>query len=374
MITHSTCVDVDALSASELYELMTNPTDSRYQRWWPGVHRQFHVVRRHPATSPVGDVVLMDELVGRRRLRFRGVVRVAEPDRRIVWQLGTGVPGPAWLELTLTGTEHGVRIDHVVRIGFPGVLGRLTDPLVRLYVTDGFADALTQHALTEFPLLAAGAPVPPASQAVPMRRLWERAASSTLQGLAAAELLALMEVEYAAVLRDRPDFVDDSPVLAGHFERVIGPLIAAYKALLVMGVPDPEEYLRRLNDARWSPMAGAVGLVSRLPVPWPVLSRLIRNVMATGFPPVGWEISWVEVSDARVAFDIHGCFYHRVFLHYGLPQLTAQACRGDDVLYARLPGARFVRHGTIGRGDPVCDFRFERGRALRPSVREPRAV
>jgi uncharacterized protein YndB with AHSA1/START domain len=140
MITHSTCVDVNALSASELYEFMLNPTDSRYQRWWPGVHRRFHVIRRHPITSPVGDVVVMDELIGRRRLRFRGVVRVAEPDRRIVWQLGMGVSGPAWLEMTLTRIAGGVRIDHVVRIGFPGLRGRLTDPVIRLYFTDGFAD------------------------------------------------------------------------------------------------------------------------------------------------------------------------------------------------------------------------------------------
>jgi hypothetical protein len=154
VITHRTCVDVDAVTPGRIYDLMVNPTDAAYRQWWPGTHTRFHVVRRDSSTSPTGDVVVMDERVGRRRLRFHGVVRVAEPGRRIVWQLRKVVTAPAWLDVTLCDIPSGTRVEHTLRLGFSGLLGTLTDPLIRLYFTDEFANALTAHAKTEFLLLS----------------------------------------------------------------------------------------------------------------------------------------------------------------------------------------------------------------------------
>jgi hypothetical protein len=186
----------------------------------------------------------------------------------------------------------------------------------------------------------------------------------SIQGPVRAErLLALVEIEYATVMADRPVFVDGTPVLAGHFQRSIAPLIAAYRVLKLLGDPDPLGEVTRISDARLGILARVVGVFARLPLPWSVFSRLVEKVMASGFPPAGWDLSWVEKSDDRMGFDVHGCFYLRAFEHYGVPELTALACHGDDILYERLPGARFVRTGTLGRGNAACDFRFERLRS-----------
>lgn len=93
------------------------------------------------------------------------------------------------------------------------------------------------------------------------------------------------------------------------------------------------------------------------------VSRLITRVTTAGVPEPGWRTTWLERSDERVAFEITECLYLRTFRHFGAPELAPLACRGDDILYARLPGARFVRHGTLARGDAVCDFAFERVRS-----------
>lgn len=254
----------------------------------------------------------------------------------------------------------GVRVEHVLTVGLGGRLGQFSDPLIRMYFTQAFADTLTEHARTEFPLLAAGAGAPPQARRLPMRWLWRCTCESTQGQVQAARFLALTEIEYATVVADRPDFVDDNPVLAGHFARSIAPLIAAYRVLERTGDPDPLGALRMMSDARLGILARVAGVFARLPVPWSVFTRLVDKVMASGFPSAGWDISWVEKSDDRLVFDIHGCFYLRAFEHYGVPELTALACHGDDILYQRLPGARFVRTGTLGRGDPACDFRFER--------------
>ncbi len=152
MIVHRTLVTVPGGSAESVYRLLAEPTDQAYRRSWPGTHLAFHVVRRDPHTSPVGDRVLMDERVGRRRLRLSAVVHEAVPGRHLRWRLC--VPLPASLEIRLDEDATGVQVEHVLRLGWPGAVGHLTDPLLRLWFTAAFADALTAHATTEFPLLA----------------------------------------------------------------------------------------------------------------------------------------------------------------------------------------------------------------------------
>lgn len=361
MITHATTVDVAGATPGEIYDAMVTPTDAAYRRWWPGTHLRFHVRRTHPRTSPIGDRIVMEEYVGDRRLRFRGVVRAAEPSRRILWQFGAGGLAPAWLDIRLHETAGGTRVDHILRLGWEGRAGRAADALLRRWFTPAFADALTVHATTEFPLLAPGASKPGARRPLPFRRSWERAAVSRLGPARAADLLTRMELTYARLLDDRPPFVPATGNAAAfRFERSIAPMAALYRTLRETGDPDPLETTMRVTEARWTRMARPLWALGRLPVPWPVLARLIRTVEQAGFSEPGWRTRWVEHSNRRLAFEISECLYLRVFRLFGIPELAPLACHGDDILNAHLPGVRFVRHGTLARGDAVCDFAFER--------------
>ncbi len=55
-------------------------------------------------------------------------------------------------------------------------------------------------------------------------------------------------------------------------------------------------------------------------------------------------------------FDIVGCPYQRVTAELGVPEICNLFCTNDDIIYGDLPGIRFSRSGTLGRGDAVCDF------------------
>jgi hypothetical protein len=69
----------------------------------------------------------------------------------------------------------------------------------------------------------------------------------------------------------------------------------------------------------------------------------------------------VENSDRCWAFNIYDCFYQKLFSAYGAPELTAYFCKGDDLLFTALPPQiRWARTRTLGRGDALCDFRWER--------------
>ena len=150
MLTFQTSIRVDGTSGPEIFQYLANPTDEAYQEWWPHIHLQLHRLEHH--ADHVGDVIYMDEYVGTRRLRMKGIVVEALPGKRLVWQLKRVIRLPARLELQLTDYDGGVAITHTTRAGFSGA-GRMLDPLVRLYFSEQFARALDEHVKTEFPLL-----------------------------------------------------------------------------------------------------------------------------------------------------------------------------------------------------------------------------
>jgi hypothetical protein len=150
MIRLYTHVRVPGLNGREVTDFMLNCDDASYQAWWPGVHVQFHTVRRFP--GDVGNVVYMDEYVGSFRLKFHAVVVAAVPGSEIAWQFLRGVRLPARLVLRLEDEADGVGISHVVEAGFHGP-ARVFDVILRLWFTRDFADALDEHVRAEFPKL-----------------------------------------------------------------------------------------------------------------------------------------------------------------------------------------------------------------------------
>lgn len=64
-----------------------------------------------------------------------------------------GLRLPAFLSLEFTDSAKGLQINHELRIGFDGI-GKILDPLIRVYFTKSFADALEKHCLEEWPRLA----------------------------------------------------------------------------------------------------------------------------------------------------------------------------------------------------------------------------
>ena len=59
---------------------------------------------------------------------------------------------PAWLTIEVVDSADGVVITHTITAGWGGV-GRLLDPLLRLYLSPDFAVAMDRHVHTEFPLI-----------------------------------------------------------------------------------------------------------------------------------------------------------------------------------------------------------------------------
>ncbi len=151
MISIQSRVEVSGAAGAELIDFMLTCSDETYQAWWPGTHLAFHTTQRFP--HDLGNRVYFDEYVGKRRLRFKAVISAITPGRKIVWQMVKGFKLPVWLTLQATDKRDGVLVTHTVSAGFSGI-GRLLDPLVRLYFSEEFVAELHRHANTEFHKLA----------------------------------------------------------------------------------------------------------------------------------------------------------------------------------------------------------------------------
>jgi hypothetical protein len=153
VITLQSRIDLDDVTAREVTDFLLNPRDDAYRAWWPGTHREFHVVRAARGGDHVGDVVWMDEMVGPRRVAMTAEVEEALPGERVVWRLRKfGLRLPIRVMVTTRSDDAGVTVYHTITAGWRGP-GRLVDSLWRGYFSPSFARAMDEHARTEFPLL-----------------------------------------------------------------------------------------------------------------------------------------------------------------------------------------------------------------------------
>ena len=151
MITLRSEVSVRGISAHEFLVFMVNCTDADYQEWWPGTHLAFHTIQRYP--NEIGNIVYFDEYVGKTRLKFKGIITDYVPGQRVIWQMILGVKLPAWLEIECWEQSKRLHIIHTLTAGFSGI-GKILDPLLRIYLSEDFRVELDEHAHTEFPMLA----------------------------------------------------------------------------------------------------------------------------------------------------------------------------------------------------------------------------
>jgi len=147
MVVLQTRVTARGVTAKQVSDFFINCTDSDYQRWWEGTHLLFHTLER--TEDVIGSLVYFDEYVGRHRLKFKGRITDYVADTRIEYRLARVLTLPAWLVLEFEDRSDGVGIVHTIRAGYQGI-GRILDPLIRLYLSDAFEKALNEHADTEF--------------------------------------------------------------------------------------------------------------------------------------------------------------------------------------------------------------------------------
>ncbi len=73
-------------------------------------------------------------------------------------------------------------------------------------------------------------------------------------------------------------------------------------------------------------------------------------------PGNGFRNVFYPKEKGKYRMDIVACPYNQYFTELGCPELTKIFCENDDRTYGNLPGLKFERTGTLGKGAERCDF------------------
>lgn len=149
-------------------------------------------------------------------------------------------------------------------------------------------------------------------------------------------------------------------MIAYHLVKAILPAIAFHDVLTSHGADngDSKEQIREsvLNAAKSA--ASLFQVIGKIPFFFPLMRRMVKIGLRTKYGETGWDFVWTRDDPAALVWDCRRCLYADVFQKYGMPELTEIFCESDDVAYGNIPGVRWGRTQTIGRGDPICDFKL----------------
>ncbi len=143
-----------------------------------------------------------------------------------------------------------------------------------------------------------------------------------------------------------------------HTENKILPAGAIYLTLKEsIGQPESyrimEEATFKTADAAAKKLAALVqlpGMRSLFVKAWDPLTRKLFGENS------GFQNVFYPKQKGAYRMDVVSCPYNRYFTELGCPELTKISCGADDHVYGNLPGLRFERTTTIGRGGKRCDF------------------
>jgi len=139
--------------AEKFYDFMIEPTDEAYSNWLPE-HYQYHIVKRGKQT-PIGDLVYFDQNISpKHRLKSYAITKVANRPNQIIVQIRMfGINLPAYMELQFTDTANGILLKEELQVGYNGI-GKILDPIIRLFINKSFLGALDAHHKKEWARLA----------------------------------------------------------------------------------------------------------------------------------------------------------------------------------------------------------------------------
>lgn len=171
------------------------------------------------------------------------------------------------------------------------------------------------------------------------------------------QVVSCMEEEYRILCRND---LKKSPDLISHLHKNIYPVVAAFRALMEIGMPreDASElaqnaFLELMEDA-----AASIRKLCLIPgfyrmVPW-LFGKLMPKLFTK---EAGFAFTYHPVGSGHVRFDMEACPYFQVCQELDCPEIAPIFCATDDICYGNMhPNLSWNRTQTIARGGALCDF------------------
>jgi hypothetical protein len=194
----------------------------------------------------------------------------------------------------------------------------------------------------------------------PYLHAWQHLLAQERGAEQAAVIAADVRQRHAVLSTQRPPI--SLPAQTKRLRNLILPGLALYQALQVVNtcqescLAETERLFKAtlfVNERKFT------ALLNHLPDPFPIVRLMLRQVERASHVEAEQEI--IEDSPQCFAFNARRCFLLETLRFYQAPELTPLYCKTDDWVAEAMPKVRWLRTQTLGRGDAVCDFHWERG-------------
>ena len=172
-------------------------------------------------------------------------------------------------------------------------------------------------------------------------------------------------VDACARLDTARSLMDDrgGRAVKNHLSMGILPSSACFRSMVEAGIPreDAYDFVAQLIAENSDKTGRQLSKFCRH-LPFFMIRRILKWMLATGYPPAGWDIA-LEKDDAKeLSFRISACLYIDELKVLGCPELCMAYCNADHIMFAHLkPKVRFERNQTLATGCDHCDFTFVKG-------------
>ncbi len=89
-----------------------------------------------------------------------------------------------------------------------------------------------------------------------------------------------------------------------------------------------------------------------------VLRKVLPGFLSKTYDNRLWNFSWKQNDKDSVRVDAASCPYFETCVHYGVPELGAIFCEGDDKSFGNMKHVGWGRTKTLAKGGDLCDFCF----------------
>lgn len=95
--------------------------------------------------------------------------------------------------------------------------------------------------------------------------------------------------------------------------------------------------------------------LERMPFFFPIFRKAFLSITLKSD---NWAAKLVCNEKDRFTVHIHQCLWYSACKDNGCPELCHIFCESDEINYGGLHKMKFVRKGSIGMGQQLCDFTF----------------
>ena len=171
------------------------------------------------------------------------------------------------------------------------------------------------------------------------------------------QVVSRMEEEYEILCLDDSE---KSPDLIRHLHNNIYPVVAAFRALMAIGMPreDASELAQNTFLELMEAPAASIQKLCRIPGFYRMVPWLFGKLMPKLFKKeAGFEFTYYPVEAGHVKFDMEACPYFQACQELDCPEIAPVFCTTDDICYGNMhPNLIWNRTQTIARGGKLCDF------------------